>query len=174
MAAKTFVFRPTFRGIFVFALSFPVFAFFSWNVGKDVGHFPLLSLNGVGNIVLATLFGFGSLFALYALLKIKVIMIDSKGILIRYPILVRETFFAFQDIQSAGDEPFKIRVGQENFFDSYDYKYDGKNLIIHTNRGRKIEINSFQTQNFDKLYQIIRSHVGNVSKEKEQRRRQRK
>ncbi len=140
---------PTIRGVFWTILAMIFFGFLACApFGKPVDKFDFVVF-----LLIKLFFIVLFLMAVYYLFTIKVIKLNDQNLIIKYPLLITRKEITFDIITKRYTLRQKIRASFGTW--TVHTYYEGKRLILELNSNKKIEINSFQTGNFEALLDVL-------------------
>ena len=153
---ETLKFRPTIRGIFVLVMGIPLFG---WLFYVSITPLP----KKIFSLETFITFAFGSfsfictMMSIYYFFKIKFIRLDNDSLTIIYPLLFRKITIPFSHISKIEDEPQIIKVSTRSGVSTF---FEGKRIFIQF-ENKKIDIDSYQTKDFDDLYNTLQNRIKN-------------
>lgn len=153
---ETLKFRPTIRGIFILVMGIPLCG---WLFYVSITPLP----KKIFSLETFITFAFGSfsfictMMFIYYFFKIKFIRLDNDSLTIIYPLLFRKITIPFSHISKIEDEPQIIKVSTRSGVSTF---FEGKRIFIQF-ENKKIDIDSYQTKDFDDLYNTLQNRIKN-------------
>jgi hypothetical protein len=155
MQNESRIFRPTVRGIFTLIIGLLTFSLLSiFLLTKNLNT----SDKSTSVIVyfIAGLFVLFAIMSVYYIFKIKIIITNTDYLTIKYPLKFKSYDIRYNEILTSGISPQIIKTSTRSGIITV---YEGKRIILNLDNNFCIDIDSFQTENFKELLEILTKRI---------------
>ncbi|MFP5040952.1 hypothetical protein [Parasediminibacterium sp. JCM 36343] len=149
-----YIFRPTIRGIIILIAGILLFGTLSYSL-----YTTRKEITGVASFIIfysIELF-FILCFAMcnFYVFKIKTIILDKDGLQIKYPLLMSKIEIPFTKINKINASPQIIKTSTRSGIITV---YEGTRILLQLDNNNEIDIDSYQTQDFDILCDMLKKY----------------